>query len=112
MIPHCAPFLAPNQETYVRDAMEHGHLMRGPYVERLEEYLERRCGGHAVACSSGTAGLFLAMELYRKPRYSMPALGYLAPASAARMWGAWPVFVDIESATWGAATPVDVQVHL
>src|SRR3990167_5269738 len=106
------PFLAPRQEEYVRDAMQRGELMRGAYLDRLEEALSRQCGGYAVCVSSGTAGLFLAMEASRRPVYRMPALTYLAPAQAARLWGAWPLFVDIDPVTWGAAVPVDVQVHL
>src|SRR3990167_4093268 len=106
------PFLAPRQEEYVRDAMQRGELMRGAYLDRLEEALSRQCGGYAVCVSSGTAGLFLAMEASRRPVYRMPALTYLAPAQAARLWGAWPLFVDIYPVTWGAAVPVDVQVHL
>ena len=112
MIPHCVPFLAPRQEEYVREAMQRGELMRGAYIDRLEEELARQCGGYAVCVSSGTAGLFLAMEASRRPVYRMPALTYLAPAQAARLWGAWPLFVDIDPVTWGAAVPVDVQVHL
>src|SRR3990167_2823688 len=96
------PFLAPRQEEYVRDAMQRGELMRGAYLDRLEEALSRQCGGYAVCVSSGTAGLFLAMEASRRPVYRMPALTYLAPAQAARLWGAWPLFVDIDPVTWGA----------
>lgn len=111
-IPHCVPFLAPRQEEYVLDAMRRGQLMRGDYVTRLEDALSELCGGYAVAVSSGTAGLFLAMEAYRKPAYTMPAVSYVAPAQAARMWEAWPEFRDVSPTTWGALEPVDVQIHL
>ena len=112
MIPHCRPFMAPNQRRYVLDAMRRGDLMRGDYMDRLEAAMSELCGGYAVAVSSGTAGLVLAMEWAGGPRLSMPALTYLAPAQAMRLHDIEPVFVDIDPRTWGSLADVDVQVHL
>ena len=112
MIPHCRPFLAPNQKRYVLDAMRRGDLMRGAYVDRLEAAMSELCGGYAVAVSSGTAGLALAVAWAGGPSLTMPALTYLAPAQAMRLHDIVPVFVDIDPRTWGGVTDVDVQVHL
>ena len=113
MIPHCRPFLAPNQKRYVLDAMRRGDLMRGAYVDRLEATMSDLCGGHAVAVSSGTAGLYLALAvLPRRTWLSMPAVTYVAPAQVMRLLGITPSFVDVDPATWSAALAVHVQVHL
>ena len=113
MIPHCRPFLAPRQKAYVWDAMRRGDLMRGFYVDRLEAMMSELCGGHAVAVSSGTAGLVLALEPYQgQSTMTMPALTYVAPAQAMRLMSCEPMFMDVEPKTWGAPTAVDVQVHL
>lgn len=112
MIPHCKPFLAPNQKRYVLDAMRRGDLMRGYYVDRLEATLSELCGGHAVAVSSGTAGLYLALGDVNRLTLDMPALTYIAPAQVMRLSHLMPVFVDVDPDTWGAAQAVDVQVHL
>ena len=112
MIPHCRPFLAPNQKRYVLDAMRRGDLMRGAYVDRLEAAMSEFCGGHAVAVSSGTAGLVLAVRGRSPGTLCMPALTYVAPAQAMLLRSRKPLFVDIDASTWGSSHDVDVQVHL
>ena len=116
MIPHCRARMAPRQAEYVHDAMLRGDLMRGAYIDRLEATMSELCGGYAVAVSSGTAGLFLALKRFGGFHgihpMTMPALTYLAPAQAARLAGLLPLFVDIDASTWGSARSVDVQVHL
>ena len=105
--------MAPNQKRYVLDAMRRGELMRGDYVDRLEAAMSELCGGYAVAVSSGTAGLFLALKPWNYGPLWMPALTYIAPAQALCLHGILPSFVDIEPKTWGSAWPESViQVHL
>ncbi len=113
MVPHCRPFLAQHQRRYLFEALKCGDLMRGFYVDRLEEHLSELCGGYAVAVSSGTAGLFLATEPdIEKDVIRMPALTYVAPTQVLMLRGLKPCFVDIDTKTWGAGGFVDVQVHL
>ena len=113
MIPHCRARMAPRQAEYVHDAMLRGDLMRGAYIDRLEATMSELCGGHAIAVSSGTAGLYLALAtLTPRTWLSMPALTYIAPAQVMRLLGITPSFVDVDPTTWSAALSVHVQVHL
>jgi dTDP-4-amino-4,6-dideoxygalactose transaminase len=50
-------------EELVLEVLRSGHLVQGPMVARLEEAFAARCSTrHAVAVSSGTAALVLALE--------------------------------------------------
>lgn len=73
----------------------------GPMVERLEERLADRCGRrYAVATSSGTAALHLALlEVGAAPGTAVvvPTLTFAATANAVVYTGAEPVFVDCDA---------------
>lgn len=77
----------------------------GPDVDAFERELLAQVGGdgHAVALSSGTAALHLALLVAGvKPgdRVLVPTLTFVATANAVVYSGAEPVFVDCEPATW------------
>ncbi len=78
-------------------------LTTGPAVEAFERAFAERVGApYAVACSSGTAALHLAMlALGFGPGdiAIVPALTFVATANAARYVGADVVFADVEPAT-------------
>ncbi|CAA6604950.1 4-keto-6-deoxy-N-Acetyl-D-hexosaminyl-(Lipid carrier) aminotransferase [Rhodospirillaceae bacterium LM-1] len=78
-------------------------LTSGPAVERFEAALAKKVGAkHAVACSSGTAALHLAlMALDIGPGRSVlvPSITFLATANAARFLGAGVRFVDVDPST-------------
>ncbi len=79
-------------------------LTQGPAIERFERRLCEVTGArHAVAVSSGTAALHLAMlALGAGPGdlVAVPPLTFAASANAALYAGARPVFVDVHPGTW------------
>jgi dTDP-4-amino-4,6-dideoxygalactose transaminase len=78
----------------------------GPDLEPFEEAVARWCGrDHAVALSSGTAALHLALVtagVGPGDTVIVPSLTFVATANAVLMTGARPVFVDSEAASWNA----------
>jgi dTDP-4-amino-4,6-dideoxygalactose transaminase len=76
----------------------------GPHVDTFEEELAARVGvPHAVATSSGTAALHLALLLVGvRPGDDvlLPTFTFVATAGAAMYLGARPVLVDCDAATW------------
>jgi dTDP-4-amino-4,6-dideoxygalactose transaminase len=76
----------------------------GPDVDAFEQEFADRIGiGHAVALSSGTAALHLALLLIgveAEDEVLVPSFTFVATANAVRYLGAHPVFVDCSSSTW------------
>lgn len=78
-------------------------LTTGPAVAAFEKALADCVGArHAVACSSGTAGLHLAtlaLGLGPGDAVIVPSLTFLATANAARYVGAEVLFADVDPTT-------------
>lgn len=78
-------------------------LTTGPAVAAFEEALADNVGArHAVACSSGTAGLHLAtlaLDLGPGDAVIVPSITFLATANAARYVGAEVLFADVNPTT-------------
>ena len=76
----------------------------GPHLERFERSFESYVGTtEAVAVSSGTAALHLALLLYGvRPadKVVVPTLTFVATANAVVYTGAEPVFVDCDAHSW------------
>jgi hypothetical protein len=89
-------------------ALRSDHLAHGPCVERFERALAQACGAReAVACSSGTAALQLALaalDVGPGDVCVVPAVTFLSTATAARMLGAEVRFADVDADT-GLMTP-------
>ena len=81
------------------DTLARGWLSMGPEVQAFEEAFADFIGvEHAVACSSGTAALQLALAAARiEPgdEVVMPALTFVACANVVKLMGAQPVLADI-----------------
>ncbi len=81
------------------DVLKSGMLVQGEYVQRFEASLAEYVGvEHAVAVSSGTAALHLALTalgIGTGDAVLVPAFSFVATANAVRLSGAVPVFVDI-----------------
>ena len=79
-------------------------LSLGPKLAEFEEAFAAHCGTrHAVACSSGTAGLHLlmhAMGITTGDEVVTTPFSFIASANCVLMVGAKPVFVDIDPDTW------------
>lgn len=92
------PDIGLTERELVSEAMETGWVADGPAIELFEAEICRVVGvKYAVAVSSGTAALHLAMVaggLYEGRSVSMPVLGFVATANAARYTGAQPVFSE------------------
>jgi perosamine synthetase len=90
---------------YLRECIESGWVSYlGPFVERFERAIADFVGApHALATSSGTAALHLALlavGVRPEDEVIVPTLTFIAPANAVRYVGAHPVFVDAEPNYW------------
>jgi len=92
----------------VVEAMRSELLAQGPRVAAFESALAERVGAaHAVACSSGTAALHLALAgLSLRPGdvCVVPPITFLSTATAALFCGAEVLFCDVDPDT-GLMTP-------
>ena len=94
------PVLAGNERRYVLDCLDSNWISsNGKYIAAFEEAFARFCGvPHAVAVSSGTAALHLALiasGVSPGDEVIVPTLTYVATANAVRYCGATPVLVDV-----------------
>lgn len=101
MIPITKPFVTPRDVAYVSRAIAHGNIGAGEYVQKFEEAWKTYNGyEHAVACSSGSAALYLALRalnIGKGDKVIVPDFTSIACAAAVSMVGATPVFVDCDS---------------
>jgi len=83
-------------------------LTTGPSVDEFEANLSKICNvEHSVSCSSATAALHMAttsLELEAGSAIIVPAVTFLATASAPHLAGAEIIFADVDSET-GLLTP-------
>ncbi|HLN23690.1 MAG TPA: LegC family aminotransferase [Patescibacteria group bacterium] len=105
MIPLCEPVLAGREWDYVKQCLDSGWVSSvGAFVDRFEaEFAQALSVRHAVAMTSGTAALHIALlvaGVAADDEVLIPALTFIAPANAIRYCNAWPVFVDIDPVTW------------
>jgi dTDP-4-amino-4,6-dideoxygalactose transaminase len=92
------------EEQYIVNALRSGWIAPlGPDVEAFEREIADRAGvSHALALSSGTAALHLALlglGVGRGDVVLVPTLTFVATANAVIYTGAEPVFVDVEPLT-------------
>ena len=87
----------------VVDVLKSDWLTTGPAVAGFEAALAASTGaGHAVVCNSGTAALYLAMralQLQPGDAVVIPAITFVATASAAVLAGLDVVFSDVDPNT-------------
>ena len=92
----------------VTEALTSGHLAQGPRVQAFEAALVERTGAkHAVATSSCTAALHLALtalDVGPGDLVVVPSITFLSTATAARMCGAEVLFADVDPVS-GLMTP-------
>jgi len=100
VIPIARPQMGTDEKERVWEAMSSGLLAQGPRVRELEEAFAAFIGaGHAVATSSGTTALHLALLGYGigpgDEVITVP-FTFIASANSILYTGARPVFVDID----------------
>ena len=101
-IPLARPDVGPREEELVCEVLRSGRLSLGPMLDRFEDRFGDWLGARAVAVSSGTAALHLAVralgwgpgdEVVTSP------LSFVASANCMLYEGAEPVFCDIDART-------------
>lgn len=100
-----APDPAGTELELLRDAVESNWLAPlGPHVDAFEAEMAARLDvPHALALSSGTAALHLALEVLgvgAGDEVFCSTLTFAATANAIRYLGAIPVFIDSEARSW------------
>lgn len=91
-------------EENIRKVLDHGQYIMGPEIGALEQALVEYTGvRHAIACSSGTDALLLALMAYGvgpgDAVFTTP-FTFIATAEVVALLGATPVFVDIDPRTF------------
>ncbi|MCL4817744.1 MAG: DegT/DnrJ/EryC1/StrS family aminotransferase [Vicinamibacteria bacterium] len=99
------PHLGTREQELVREAFASNWIAPvGPHVDAFEREFAARVGAaHAVALSSGTAALHLALELAGVAAGDVvlcSTLTFVASANPILYLGAHPVFVDSELESW------------
>lgn len=104
VIPISRPIIGDRERAAVLKVLDSGMLVQGPRTEELEGAFARLCGvRYAVATSSGTAALHLALlahgvgpgdEVITTP------FTFIASVNAILFVGATPVFVDVDDGTF------------
>ncbi len=103
-IPLARPVIGARERELVDEVLRSGQLSLGPFVTRFEEVWAERIGvRHAVACSSGTAGLHCclhALGLGPGDEVITSSFSFVASANAILYTGATPVFAEVDPHTF------------
>jgi perosamine synthetase len=115
MIPVMRPWFGKEEAEAAAEAVASGWVAQGPRVQEFEDAFAAIIGApHAVAVSSGTAALHLALiaaGIGPGDEVIVPSLSFIATTNAVRYVGAQPVFADVDLATQNLI-PETVQPHL
>jgi dTDP-4-amino-4,6-dideoxygalactose transaminase len=102
------PEIGDEEVQAVADVLLSGYLVQGRHVERFEQQVAAYVGvKHAIALSSGTAALHLALaalEIGPGDEVIVPDFTFPATANVVALLGATPVLVDIDPATFNVRT--------
>jgi dTDP-4-amino-4,6-dideoxygalactose transaminase len=102
-IPVMRPWLGDEEAQAAAAAVASGWVAQGPRVARFEAAFAETLGaGHAVAVSSCTTALHLALivaGIGPGDEVVAPSLSFIATMNAARYVGAAPIFADVDAAT-------------
>ncbi len=103
-VPVARPTFGDREEALILEALRSGWVTQGPMVEKFEGAVARAVGApQAVAVSSGTTALFLALHalgIGPGDEVVVPSLCFIAIANVVVHCGATPVFADVDPATY------------
>lgn len=99
-------------DSRIAEVMRHGRFIDGPEVRELEVQVSTYVGGgtQTVSCANGTDALVLVLRACNVgpgDAVFVPSLTFIASASAIKLVGASPVFVDVDPNTLTLA-PADL----
>lgn len=104
MIHMAKPQIGAEEKQAVLEVLESGIIAQGPRVKAFEEGFAQMCGvKHAVATSSGTTALHVALLAHgigNGDEVITSAFTFIASANSVLYAGAKPVFVDIDPRTF------------
>jgi len=104
MIPIAKPFIGDEEINEVESVLRSGFIAQGPKVAEFEEKFANYIGTrHAVATSSGTTALHIALlcaRIGKDDEVITTPFSFAATANCVLYAGAKPVFVDIEPETY------------
>ncbi len=124
--PVMRPWFGDEETAAVAEVLASGWVAQGPRVAAFEAAFAERVGArHAIAVSSCTTGLHLALEaagIGPGDEVVVPSLSFIATANAVRHVGARPVFADVDpvsqnltaatvAAVWTPSTTAVLVVH-
>ena len=115
-IPISHPALTGNEKKYVEECLQTTWISSiGRFIPEFERAFADFCSvEHAVACTSGTTALHLALmglDVGHGDEVLVPSLTFVATANAVCYCGAKPVFVDCEPDTWNI-DPRVIEQHI
>lgn len=115
LIPHSRPFIDDKDVRAVASVVRSGHLAQGEKTLELEEKLTLLAGGKgAVAVSSGTAAIYVAlraMGVGPGTEVALPTYVCSAPLHALTLAGATPLLCDVDPETYNI-DPDDLKARL
>ncbi|MEZ4867727.1 MAG: DegT/DnrJ/EryC1/StrS family aminotransferase [Caldilineaceae bacterium] len=115
MIPIAHPMIREEEQAAIIEVLQSGQLAQGAKVRLFEEEFAAWCGvDHAVAVSSGTAALHLALlahDIGAGAEVITTPFSFIASANCVLYTGARPCFADIE-ADYFTIDPVKVAERI
>jgi dTDP-4-amino-4,6-dideoxygalactose transaminase len=115
-IPLAEVSFGPDEKAAVRRVLESGWVSMGPETELFEsEFAEHVGSAHAVAVSSGTTALHLALlavGINPGDEIILPSLTFVATANSILYVGAVPVFADVTSVGDWNISPEQIERHI
>lgn len=109
-----APLIGWREEKYTGDCCRNGEVTYGPHLDKFENHIKLTTGAkYAVAVSSGTAALHLALRVAgvsTGDRVVVPAFTFVATANAVMYCEATPEFVDCDE--YGGLSPQKLDTWL